>query len=308
MRPMTPSGSRVISTSTPGPHGRELLARDADDLAREEPEDLPGARRLADALRQRLAFLARQQRAEFVLAREDLGSDPVEDVRALLDGAGRPRAERLLRGRDRGPRLRDVGLRVLADDVARVRRIAVDGDARARQPLAADVVPEEFRHVDRLRCAVRREARIRRDGTGARRALGLFRGSPAHRAARGFPSARPRRTSTARSRSDVLTRLTSAPSAGVAIVTMSPTTCVKPWPGPWRSCVGANIVPRNSTRPSGYWWLAPIACADEVERIAADLAIELDAVEREAVRARRRASRARSGARRRCRSARRTGG
>ena len=33
-------------------------------------------------------------------------------------------------------------------------------------------------------------------------------------------------------RSDVLTRLTSAPSAGVAMVTTSPTTCVKPWPGP----------------------------------------------------------------------------
>ena len=40
---------------------------------------------------------------------------------------------------------------------------------------------------------------------------------------------------------------------------MSPTTCVKPWPGPWRSCVGANIVPRNSMKPSGYWWLAPMA-------------------------------------------------
>ena len=54
-------------------------------------------------------------------------------------------------------------------------------------------------------------------------------------------------------RSDVFTRLTSVPSAGVATLTTSPTTCVKPCPGPWRSYVGANIVPRNSTKPSGYW-------------------------------------------------------
>src|SRR3954453_1736580 len=46
-------------------------------------------------------------------------------------------------------------------------------------------------------------------------------------------------------------RLTSWPSCGAAIVTMSPTLCVKPCPGASRSSTGANIVPRNSTAPSG---------------------------------------------------------
>ena len=59
----------------------------------------------------------------------------------------------------------------------------------------------------------------------------------------------------------VFTRFTSAPSEGVEIVTTSPTAWVNPCPGPWRSFTGANIVPRKSTNPSGYWWFAPIACA-----------------------------------------------
>ena len=36
--------------------------------------------------------------------------------------------------------------------------------------------------------------------------------------------------------------------------------------------------------PSGYWWLGPIACADEIERIAADHRQRARAVEDEAVR------------------------
>ena len=46
-----------------GPHRRQLLAREAQHFAGEELEDVPGARRFADAFGQRLAFLARQQRA-----------------------------------------------------------------------------------------------------------------------------------------------------------------------------------------------------------------------------------------------------
>ena len=53
--------------------------------------------------------------------------------------------------------------------------------------------------------------------------------------------------------------------------TISPTLWVKPWPLASRSSTGANMVPRNSTAPSGYWWLAPIICADQIGRIAADL-------------------------------------
>ena len=133
-----------------GADRRKLLAGHADDLAREEPEDLARARRLADALRQRLAFLARQQGAQLVLARQDLGARLVEDVCALLNPPGRPRRKRLLRRRDRVLRLREVGLRVFADHVARIRGIAIDGDRRAGDPFAADVVPELFGHFEVL--------------------------------------------------------------------------------------------------------------------------------------------------------------
>ena len=53
------------------------------------------------------------------------------------------------------------------------------------------------------------------------------------------------------------TSLTSAPSGPEAISTRSPIAWVKPLPGPCRSCVGENMVPRNSMQPSGYWWCAP---------------------------------------------------
>ena len=49
------------------------------------------------------------------------------------------------------------------------------------------------------------------------------------------------------------TRLVSAPSFGVAMVTMSPTLWVKPCPLASRSLIGANMVPQNSMKPSGYW-------------------------------------------------------
>ena len=60
--------------------------------------------------------------------------------------------------------------------------------------------------------------------------------------------------------SDVSTRLTSVPSSGVAKRSRtSPSTCVNPWPVPAGPCVGANIVPRNSTKPSGYWRSGAVA-------------------------------------------------
>ena len=71
------------------------------------------------------------------------------------------------------------------------------------------------------------------------------------------------------------TRLTSAPSRGVAMVTTSPMACVKPCPGPWRSCTGANMVPQKSTKPSGYWWCGPMACATRSSGSRLIFAIEL---------------------------------
>ena len=78
-----------------GAHGGELLARHAQRFTREELEDVRRADGFADAFRERLAFLAREQPAELVLARQDVGSDLVEDVRAILDRADttwRPRS------------------------------------------------------------------------------------------------------------------------------------------------------------------------------------------------------------------------
>ena len=46
-------------------------------------------------------------------------------------------------------------------------------------------------------------------------------------------------------------RFTRLPNFGAAMVTMSPDLWVKPWPGASRSSTGANMVPRNSTAPSG---------------------------------------------------------
>src|SRR6185436_10748450 len=55
-------------------------------------------------------------------------------------------------------------------------------------------------------------------------------------------------------------RLVSRPSFGVATVTRSPSTWVKPCPFAARSWIGANMVPRNNTKPSGYWWFSLIVC------------------------------------------------
>ena len=43
-----------------------------------------------------------------------------------------------------------------------------------------------------------------------------------------------------------------AEAPGAEMVVTSPTLCVKPWPLAPRSFTGANMVPRNSTAPSGY--------------------------------------------------------
>src|SRR5450830_1736584 len=54
------------------------------------------------------------------------------------------------------------------------------------------------------------------------------------------------------------TRLCSAPSQALWMVTTSPSLWVKPPPGWSRSSMGANKVPRNSMKPSGYWWAASV--------------------------------------------------
>ena len=104
IRPTTPTGSRVTSTSMPGRTLGSDLAGEPQRLAGEEVEDLPGAHRLADAFGQRLALLARQQPAELVLAREDLVGGLLQDVVALLDAGARPGREGGLGRGDRAAR------------------------------------------------------------------------------------------------------------------------------------------------------------------------------------------------------------
>src|SRR5690606_19215573 len=122
----------------------QLLAGDAQRLAGEELEDLPGARGLADALGQGLAFLARQQPAQFLLARQDFAADRVEDVGALLRTGQRPRRQRRVRRVHRLRRLRGVEPAVVADRARQVRRILVDVAAVALDPLPGDVAAENL--------------------------------------------------------------------------------------------------------------------------------------------------------------------
>ncbi len=72
------------------PHRGYPLAGKAQRLAREELEDLTGATRLGDAVGAGLAFLAREEFAELLLAPEDLVAGRVQKIEALLRGAARP--------------------------------------------------------------------------------------------------------------------------------------------------------------------------------------------------------------------------
>ena len=107
---MTPTASRVISTSRPGRTEGTFFAGQAQGLAGKERKYLSGAGDLADALRQSLAFFAGEQSTEFVLAGDDFGGDPVERVKPLLRGRARPFGECCLGCGDRLQRLRPVGL------------------------------------------------------------------------------------------------------------------------------------------------------------------------------------------------------
>ncbi len=125
-----------------GAHRRQLLAAIAQHLAGEELEDGAGAGRLADALGDRLPLLPRQQLAEFVLARENLGADAVEDVIALLQPAHRPLREGRMGRRDRPVRQRSVGPGIFADDIGEIGGVDVAIDLGALYPLAVHVVLE----------------------------------------------------------------------------------------------------------------------------------------------------------------------
>ena len=115
-----------------GAHARDGLAGEPQAFAGEEIEDLPGAHRLADAVGERLAFLAREQPPDLLAAVEDLVRSRLEDVVALLDAGARPGRERRLGRGDRLFGVAGAGPRVVADDVVGVRRIDVGRRPRPR--------------------------------------------------------------------------------------------------------------------------------------------------------------------------------
>ncbi len=129
-----------------GADGGALLADQAQRLAGEERKDLAGARDLADALGQGLAFLAGQQAAELFLAGEDFERNLVQRIIALLRCRLRPGREGGLRGGDRLLGLRLVGLGVFADEIVGVGGVDVPGDAGAVDPFAADEVLQDRSH------------------------------------------------------------------------------------------------------------------------------------------------------------------
>jgi hypothetical protein len=71
--------ARYLNVDT-GPHRSDFVPGEAQAFTRKEQEDLASPRHLADAFGKRFPFLAREQSAEFVLARKDLIADPLKDI------------------------------------------------------------------------------------------------------------------------------------------------------------------------------------------------------------------------------------
>ena len=80
IKPTTPIGlARYLHVDT-GPHRRDFVTDDAQAFAGKKQEDLARPHHLADTFGERFPFLAREQSAEFILARKDLIADPLKDV------------------------------------------------------------------------------------------------------------------------------------------------------------------------------------------------------------------------------------
>ena len=123
-----------------GPRARHLRADKTQRLAGEEAEYLPCPHHLGDAVGERLAFLAREQAAEFVPARNDLVADRLQRVRARLRRHATAGGERSLRCRDRHVGVGPARARIFADDVAYIRRVDVERSIGGGDPFAADKI------------------------------------------------------------------------------------------------------------------------------------------------------------------------
>ena len=228
--PTTPTGSRVISTSTPGrteaifspARRRHSPAKNRKICPARAASPMPSGKRLA--------FLAREQAAELLLAGEDLVADLASGCR------GAPAASSATRPgtppsppRWRARRRRASARGELADHVVGVRRVDVGRRVGGRDPFAGDEVL----------CVNGHDL----PGSASEEAA---RGQVAHQCAES-------RRSRARIRSCERMRLTRRAELGRRdgddVAGLVGEALARARRGP-RS--GANIVPRNSTAPSGY--------------------------------------------------------
>ena len=125
-----------------GADGIHDLAIEAQGLASEEGKDLPGPGGLANALGERLAFLAAQNAPQFVLARHHLVGGALEDVMPLLRIAARPGGKGGFRGGNRVVHISGAAARKLADHVMGVRGVDVRQHPCGADALASDEVRE----------------------------------------------------------------------------------------------------------------------------------------------------------------------
>ena len=123
-----------------------VLSVTAQRLAGEIFEDSRGAHDFARALGKRLAFLARQQLAEFLRALHDDVARTVENVGTHLRRCLRPGRERLARGLHRAI---DVGrgrLWIARDDIVEIGRVDALADGIAGKRFAADEMGQGVGH------------------------------------------------------------------------------------------------------------------------------------------------------------------
>ncbi|GLQ12061.1 hypothetical protein GCM10007913_39930 [Devosia yakushimensis] len=137
MMPMTPIGSRVISTPTPGrTDGSTSPARRSTS---EEVENLRGAGHFANAFRQRLALFAREQFTQLGLAGQDFLAGLGEDRMAFENARARPSRKRRLGSSDGLLCFFSCGAGIEADDLGRIGRVDILHPIRAH-PFPVDEV------------------------------------------------------------------------------------------------------------------------------------------------------------------------
>src|SRR3954469_24098022 len=99
---------------------------------------MPSARVLPSS---RESFLARENAADLILARQELVTHALEDVVARLDARPRPGRKGILGGRNSGLSLGGIGVDEAPDYVIGVGRVDVFADLGALDPIATNVVP-----------------------------------------------------------------------------------------------------------------------------------------------------------------------